>query len=129
MSRLEDIEEQIRRSLPKAPEAVPYKRDAVSAELIRLATLHEVKEREYGDAIYKSFGSKLLTLLGEIHIRTASDWGRVSLLILQIMKIDRYIVNFHKGGHSDSLSDLTIYAQLLAELDRDLKPKDKINAD
>jgi hypothetical protein len=94
--------------------------DGVSQRLHAAADLHEAKEREYGTADYKTFGPKAMALFGKVTLETETDHARFACIVLMLAKMSRYMHNFKKGGHEDSLTDLTIYTQLLLQLDIDL---------
>lgn len=49
------------------------------------------------------------------------DFTRFYFLILQQVKLSRYVTNFHKGGHADSVHDMAVYAALLEAYDEGLK--------
>lgn len=89
---------------------------SVSDRLRLMATLYEEKNKVYGDQ-YKRFGDIMMAILGPIHIRTASDYNRAMTLFNMITKIGRYSRNFSGEGHPDSLDDLSVYSQMLSELD------------
>jgi hypothetical protein len=50
-------------------------------------------------------------------LSTPEDFGRFMIVCMLIGKLHRYILNFGRGGHVDSLDDLSVYGQMLQELD------------
>jgi hypothetical protein len=89
--------------------------------LKQLAELYEQRNKLYGDT-YKNHGEVVQKLfpLG-ITLKTVSDHNRFGVLTMIVSKLCRYASNFERGGHSDSLDDLSVYAQMLNELDMELK--------
>jgi hypothetical protein len=84
-----------------------------------------VKERNaaYGDN-FKKFGVVAASLFPNgVTIETIDDWNRFGILVQMISKFTRYINNFKKGGHKDSLDDLSNYCSILSFLDNFLNKK------
>ncbi len=74
----------------------------------------------YGDN-YKRFGKIFnLLLTDKIIIETDHDWDRVGLMVQIVSKLTRYCENFNKGGHDDSLADLSVYAAMLRSYDKEI---------
>lgn len=74
----------------------------------------------YGDN-FRLVGPIMETLFpGGAHLETAEDHTRYHILVLQIVKITRYAQNWRKGGHHDSMVDLSVYAAMLAQIDGEL---------
>lgn len=91
--------------------------DRVAAALIKLAELYETRNAEYGDD-YKHHGQLMMALFPKgIELRSEADFARYALFKMIAVKLARYAVNFHRGGHRDSLDDIAVYSQLLQELD------------
>lgn len=90
----------------------------VSKNLHYLADLFEGRYRMYGDN-YKRFGPIFKALFpdGRIVIDDEVDFTRLGLFVQIVYKLSRYASCFNTGGHRDSLDDLAVYAQMLAELD------------
>lgn len=93
--------------------------------LEELAELFKSRNEEYGSD-YKIFGTRIKQFFPNgIVLATESDFKRFALLVMMIGKMSRYAQNFSKGGHDDSLRDLSVYAQMLAEVDEEAKPESK----
>jgi len=45
------------------------------------------------------------------------DANRMGCLNMIVGKLIRYASNWDKGGHKDSLDDISVYAQMLNEID------------
>jgi hypothetical protein len=56
-----------------------------------------------------------------LELKTASDFTRFALFTQCHGKLLRYAANFHRGGHAESLDDLSVYAQLLNYTDELIK--------
>jgi hypothetical protein len=91
----------------------------VAKRLREAGDLYNERHKVYGDN-YKQFGSIMMALFPNgIELTTCADWNRLGILVQCISKASRYTNNFHKGGHDDSLADLTVYATMLRELDKE----------
>jgi hypothetical protein len=55
-------------------------------------------------------------MLGQVTLRTPKDYIRFGLLVQQYSKLSRYSVQW-PTSHEDSLDDLSVYSQILAEVD------------
>ena len=77
----------------------------------------------YGDN-YKQFGKAMLALFPNgPQIKSSNDvenWNRLGLLVQIVSKLTRYCENFHKGGHDDSLNDISVYAAMLRHIDQEI---------
>ena len=81
------------------------------------AATSKAKDAEYGES-YLTFGAFAAGLFPDgLKLETAADWGRFACLFEVIQKVHRYAQSLHKGGHADSLIDISVYAQMLARLD------------
>jgi hypothetical protein len=93
----------------KKPMSVPQML-AAAAETFRQ------KNEMYGDA-YQNVGAIFLLLFPEgISLATEKDYNRFCVFNHIINKIVRYSVNWD-NGHDDSLTDLSVYAMMMKELD------------
>lgn len=90
----------------------------VPDELVAAAELFRQRQSVYGKN-YKDFGPVAQAMLSNIKLESADDFARLGVLVQIISKLTRYCANFNKGGHDDSLMDLSVYAQMLRELDQD----------
>lgn len=90
--------------------------------LEKLGETYRERNLVYGDN-YKTHGNVMLALFpaGVPAQITKDDANRFGVLLMMISKLERYICNWHNGGHEDSLNDLSVYSQMLAELDREIK--------
>jgi hypothetical protein len=87
------------------------------------AEVYESRNKEYGNC-YKNFGEWTSKLFQKgIEVKTVDDFNRLGILIIMLSKISRYAENFKNGGHDDSLCDLSVYTNMLRELDADVKEK------
>ena len=104
---------------PPAPNPEPF----VSKELKTKASLYTERNVLYGDN-YKHFGPSVKALFPEgVELRTADDWARMGVLVQIISKVTRYAGMFSRGGHDDSLDDITVYAMMLKELDTEARKR------
>ena len=84
------------------------------------AATYEQRNQLYGDN-YKTFGVAFAPLLAGITLNSATDVNRMGVLIQMLSKISRYVENWSKGGHDDSLLDLSVYTTMLRELDNEMR--------
>lgn len=81
------------------------------------AATFEQRSAVYGDA-YTRTGELLLALFpegGVPAVRNERDAAQLATLLMCVMKLQRYAVNFGAGGHRDSAHDLIVYAAILEE--------------
>lgn len=90
---------------------------SVAEALADLASLYDERNALYKDN-YKRFGPALFTLMGPVQLNNAHEFNRFAILVQVFAKVSRYVQMFNEGGHNDSLDDLSVYAQMLQELDR-----------
>lgn len=89
----------------------------VPESLAKLALLYKQRNALYGDN-YKTFGSLMLAFFPKgLMLNTEEDHSRFALFVHLATKMSRYAEMFSKGGHTDSLDDITVYSQMLRELD------------
>jgi hypothetical protein len=96
----------------------------VPKRLQDLGDLFEQRGKVYGEA-YKKYGEQAFLMIGPISLATPEDFGRLALVLQIIAKTARYTNNFGKGGHIDSLDDLSVYAQMLQEIDGEIRSRDE----
>jgi hypothetical protein len=83
-----------------------------------LADLYRQRNAIYKDT-YKRHGHVMDALFPDgLDIEGVKDFNRLALLDMMIGKLTRYTNNFDKGGHEDSLDDLSVYTQMLKEIDQ-----------
>jgi hypothetical protein len=81
------------------------------------ADMYEERNKTYGDS-YKEFGPIMSAFFPDgIALDHHQDMNRHAILTMMMAKLQRYCNNFHKGGHKDSLIDLSTYSAMLNELD------------
>jgi hypothetical protein len=83
------------------------------------ADIYEQRNKIYGDN-YKRFGHVMAALFRDVNMPAKPDanhWNRMGLLVQMVGKFTRYVENFNRGGHNDSLDDLAVYAMMLQEID------------
>ncbi len=54
-----------------------------------------------------------------LEIQSVEDWERLHILLLLVVKMTRYAVNF-KNGHVDSIRDATVYGAMLEMIDEEI---------
>lgn len=96
------------------------KNDFVPKQLESKAALYKQRNAQYGDT-YKMQGAILEAMFPNgVSLDGIDDQNRYSIFITIVSKMLRYANNFDKGGHEDSLDDISVYAMMLKELDNDL---------
>lgn len=87
-------------------------------EMLReAAATYEERNKLYGDN-YKNFGKVMVGMFPNgLAVRSESDWNRLGVFVQIASKMTRYAEQFTKGGHDDSLLDMSVYANMLRELD------------
>jgi len=95
------------------------KKISVAEELHKAAELYKERNKLYGDT-YKNHGKTMESLFpAGIEIEGVHEFNRFGIFNMMISKICRYAANYDSGGHDDSLHDLSVYSQMLKELDND----------
>lgn len=95
----------------------PSRRSTVPDLLRESAAIYEERGKVYGES-YKEFGPIMSAFFPNgVELSHPDDMNRHAVLTLMMAKMQRYCNNFHKGGHSDSLVDLSTYSAMLNELD------------
>lgn len=72
----------------------------------------------YGDNYLRVGGMMAAMFPDGVNIKTAHDWNRMHILMLDMVKKSRYAVNWYAGGHEDSVLDATVYSAMLAAIDK-----------
>jgi hypothetical protein len=86
--------------------------------LTKLGDIYKERNAAYGDT-YKNFGFLAQSMFqgSDIVLSSVEDFNRMFILFHMADKLFRYASTFSSGGHQDSLDDLAVYAQMLAEYD------------
>lgn len=93
------------------------------------AETYAARNVEYKDNYYM-VGQMMAALFPEgLHLQTADDWNRMHIFILGVVKQTRYATNWNKGGHRDSIRDLTVYCAMLEEIDTNIDIVEGIKED
>lgn len=58
-----------------------------------------------------------------VTLTTADDWNRLHILLLGVVKQTRYVENWSRGGHQDSIRDHTVYGAMLEAIDREISSR------
>jgi len=91
----------------------------VSDEIRKSAELFEEKNKLYGDT-YKRQGEIMMLLFPYgLNTTNSKNFNRIGIMNKIVDKLIRYSANYSQGGHEDSLTDISIYAQMLKELDNE----------
>lgn len=70
---------------------------------------------------YLNVGGALASLFPEgVTLKTADDFNRFHIFMLQVVKQSRYCNNWDKGGHQDSAHDSTVYSAMLESIDEEI---------
>jgi hypothetical protein len=86
--------------------------------LERGARTFREKNKLYGDN-WKMVGKVMTALFPNgIELKTPEDHNRYHILMLKIVKLTRYAVNWKKG-HPDSIGDDMVYAAMLFSIDEE----------
>jgi hypothetical protein len=75
------------------------------------------KRKQYGNN-YRVLGKVMSAMFPDgLTIKTETDWNRIHLFLLSMVKKTRYANNYEKGGHEDSVIDDIVYLAMLHEID------------
>jgi hypothetical protein len=96
------------------------KKSTVPQRLAKLGKLFEERHKVYGKD-YEYVGQILSAMFPEgLILSRPEDFRRFYMFVFLLSKINRYSQCLGRGtGHKDSLDDLAVYAQMLAELDEE----------
>lgn len=85
--------------------------------LIDAAALFMQRNKQYGDN-YRTIGPVLAAMFPDgLHVGGAEEMQRVFTIVMVVMKITRYAQNIDRGGHQDSLDDMSVYSMMAAYTD------------
>lgn len=102
-------------------------------ELMREAIETRIeREKQYKTrfqkSVYKQHGELMKSLFPDgIYICNEMDQNRFMIFGTIANKLLRYANNFYNGGHDDSLKDISVYANMLRELDEIKNMENKKN--
>lgn len=90
----------------------------VPRELAAKADMYAERNKIYGDN-YKRHGPIMALIMATQQLNPADpkDMARFGIFTQIVAKVTRYGENFNRGGHDDSLDDISVYAMMLKELD------------
>lgn len=89
--------------------------------LIEASEVYRQRQEIYGYN-YLQFGHVMMALFPNgIKIEDADAWNRLGIFVQMITKVTRYASQMNEGGHDDSLLDLSVYSQMLREVDAMIK--------
>ena len=75
----------------------------------------------YGDN-YLRIGHVMKTLFPNgVTLKTSGDFVRFQLFMADIIKTTRYVENWNRGGHDDSLTDGSVYKMMLLSVDTEFR--------
>lgn len=97
----------------------------VAKELNNAAKIFEERSKIYG-MNYHHFGKAMQGFFPHgLELTSEEEFNRLGLFVMMASKLTRYAQNFKKGGHKDSMDDLSVYAQMTNEADQLFKKKGK----
>ena len=95
----------------------------VPERLTDLGDLYAERGKVYGDD-YKRHGDLMRVFFPNgVILKTLDDFNRYGIFKELVTKLNRYSKSWSTGGHEDSLNDISVYAQMLQELDNDVRQK------
>lgn len=99
--------------------------DVNAADLLEeAAETYRERNKVYGDN-YKLVGNVMAALFPDgLHVKTPHDWNRLHIFLLGVVKQTRYVNNWDKGGHKDSIHDLVVYSAMQEEIDDNAPGRD-----
>lgn len=104
--------------------AIEEKGPFVPEQLRKAADIYAERNAVYGGS-YKHFGTAMVGVFPEgVNLTSVDDFNRFGILVQMVAKVTRYGQMFTRGGHKDSLDDLSVYSQMLQELDHEISTKE-----
>lgn len=95
------------------------KKVTVADSLRACAKTYEERNAIYGNS-YKTIGKVMVELFPEgLTLETVDDFNRFGCFFEMVNNMQRYSHNFTSGGHADSTHDISVYSQMLEELDNE----------
>lgn len=95
--------------------------------LEQAAKTYRQRHEVYGDN-FRKVGAVMAALFPEgIALRTEDDHNRFHIFMLEVVKLTRYVENWSKGGHEDSQLDLSVYAAMLVQIDREINLAEEVD--
>lgn len=97
------------------------KANTVPSMMREAAGVYEERNAIYKDT-YKRHGHVMAALFPEgvwIEPSNPKDQNRLAIVEMMVGKMTRYCANFDQGGHDDSLLDISVYANMLREIDNE----------
>lgn len=89
----------------------------VPDRLKSLGKIHQQRGAVYGDD-YKQAGRMYAAIFPRgLTLTTPEEFRRMGMFVHMAAKVARYGQNITRGGHADSLDDISVYAQMLRETD------------
>ena len=99
----------------------PPRRKTVPEMLASLGDLYKKRNKLFRNN-YKHFGKVMLGMFPNgLTLKTEADFNRLGIFVQLASKMTRYGQQFADGGHTDSLDDIAVYAQMLQEFDREVR--------
>lgn len=90
----------------------------VVASLHAAADIFEERNKVYGDN-FLHFGKTMAGIFPRgLKLETEEEFNRFCIFVQVVSKATRYGQSFKRGGHQDSLDDISVYSQMLAEIDK-----------
>lgn len=94
--------------------------DRADAVLEKAADTYRERRAVYGEN-FRAVGRVMKALFPKgVNLETEDDHNRFHILMLEVVKLTRYAENWHRGGHEDSQLDLSVYAAMLVQIDREI---------
>lgn len=107
----------IKAILDSIPSEIKDKILSVPQRLSNLGQLYEYKRKQYGDS-YLVIGNVLTALFpAGLVLNSTVHFTRFLIMLEMVQKVTRYSTQIHGDGHPDSLNDISVYSQMLAEYD------------
>lgn len=88
--------------------------------LAEAASTFAARRAVYGDN-YKRVGAAMAALFPDgVNLKSKDDHNRFHILMLVVVKLSRYCVNWEKSGHQDSIHDAAVYCAMLESIDAEI---------